>query len=490
MGLLAGGTAALLNPSAWAAGDEEILSLSAAALAQQIRARKISATDAVRASIARIQAVNFKLNAVVQTCFDRALQEAKQADEAQAQNRMLGPLHGVPMTIKDSLDTEGVVTTGGTVGRLNYVPKKDATVVARLRKAGAILLGKTNTPEFTLGVGGIPGVNTTANIIYGISRNPYDPTRSTLGSSGGAGAIVATGAVPFDIGSDWNGSIRGPAHANGIAGIKPTSGRVPRTGHIVDYGGIYDSWQQIGPLTRRVEDLGLITQIIAGPDFRDAAIVPVPWADPMKVEVPKLRVAFYPWNGVADTTAEIREMVRRCAGYLREAGCPVKEDLPKDLIMELEEVRFRLMSADGWTFVQRLADKWGTKVMTPVLTDRLRREPVPTAVFTELLERQDHSRTKLLQWFRSYDVILCPAGGRPAEPINMLEDPARRTPGGGYSGLHNSTGWPAAVVRGGTSPEGMPVGIQVVAHPWREDVALAVCRYLEERTGGWHKPAI
>jgi amidase len=169
------------------------------------------------------------------------------------------------MTIKDLLDTAGVVTTGGTVGRMRYVPPRDATVVARLRNAGAILLGKTNTPEFTLAGGGISGVNTTANIIYGISHNPYDLTRTTSGSSGGAGAIVAAAGVPFDIGSDWGGSIRGPAHANGIAGIKPTTGRVPRTGHIVDYGGIYDSWQQIGPLARRVEDSMLILPLISGP---------------------------------------------------------------------------------------------------------------------------------------------------------------------------------------------------------------------------------
>jgi len=489
LGHLGGGAALLLHRPAPAAPPDDLF-VSTVRLAQQIREKKISATEAVRASIARIEAVNPKLNAVVQTCFERALREAQEADALLAQGRSKGPLHGVPMTIKDSIDTAGVITTGGTVGRMNYVPNKDATVVARLRAAGAILLGKTNTPEFTLAGGGIPGVNSTANIIYGISHNPYDLTRTTSGSSGGAGAIVAAGGVPFDIGSDWGGSIRGPAHANGIAGIKPTSGRVPRTGHIVDYGGIYDSWQQLGPLARRVEDLILILPLISGPDFRDAAIVPVPWADPAQVQVSKLRVAFYPENGVAETSTETKETVRRAARHLEEAGCRVREDLPKSLFMEMEEVRSRLTRADGWTFVKRVAEKWGTRATSPVLLERMKMEPLPTAEFTELLERQDEARTKLLQWVKDYDVVLCPVAGKPAEPINLGDDPVRRGPGRSYTGLYNSTGWPAAVVRAGTSPEGLPIGIQVVGQPWREDVVLAVSQYLESKTGGWQRPPV
>ena len=142
------------------------------------------------------------------------------------------------------------------------------------------MLGKTNTPEFTLG--GLGGISTASNLLYGGSHNPYDLTRSTAGSSGGAGAAVAAGRAAFDIGSDWGGSIRGPAHNNGIAGIKPTSVRVPRTGHIVDYGGIFDLWQQLGPMVRRVEDLELITPLISGPDFRDASCAPAPWLDPAR----------------------------------------------------------------------------------------------------------------------------------------------------------------------------------------------------------------
>jgi len=471
--------------------SDEVIFLSAKRLAQMVREKRISAMELTKAYIDRINAVNPKINAVVQNCFERALREARDLDAMQAQGRMKGPLHGVPMTIKDSIDTEGVVTTGGTVGRMNYVPEKDATVVARLRAAGAVLLGKTNTPEYTLARGGVTGISTTANLIYGISRNPYDLRRSTSGSSGGAGAIVAAGGAGFDIGSDWGGSIRGPAHNNGIAGIKPTMGCVPRTGHIVDFGGVYDSWQQLGPLARRVEDLGFILPIIAGPDFRDAAIIPMPWKDPATVQVSKLRVAFYVENSVADTTAETKDTVRRAAAYFGEAGCMVKEDLPKDALMQMEEIRLKLEGADSGAYLRRLSAKWGTKTMSPALTDRFfRLEPLPMPEFTELLEQQDAARSRLLQWMKNYDIVISPAAGKPAQLIDDTPTYTPPKPGADYNRIHNSTGWPAAVVRAGTSPEKLPIGVQVVGQPWREDNVLAACEFLESKTGGWQKPTL
>ncbi|MBM3792058.1 MAG: amidase, partial [Acidobacteria bacterium] len=251
-----------------AGAADELIYYSVVTVARMIREKQVSSAEVLKACLDRIDQVNPKLNAVVQFCRERALKEAEEADAMLARGQTKGLLHGVPMTIKDSIDTEGVISTGGTLGRAAFVPEKDATVVSRLRNEGAILVGKTNTPEFTLG--GIPGLGTIGNVIYGMSRNPYDLTRSTAGSSGGAGAIVAAGGVFFDIGSDFGGSIRNPAHANGIAGIKPTTGCVPRTGHIVDYGGVFDAYQQLGPLARRVEDLILILPIIMGPDLVDA----------------------------------------------------------------------------------------------------------------------------------------------------------------------------------------------------------------------------
>ncbi len=465
----------------------ELVFMSATKLAQVIREKKISAVEAVKAHYARIDAVNPKLNAVVQFCRERALKEAEAADAALAQGRVLGPLHGVPMTIKDSWDTEGVISTGGTQGRAFFVPSKDATVVARLRAAGAILLGKTNTPEFTLG--GVSGLGTTVNIIYGMSRNPYDPTRSTAGSTGGGGAIIAAGGAPFDIGTDFGGSIRGPAHANGIAGIKPTTGRIPRTGHIVDFGGIFDSYQQGGPMARRVEDLVTLMPILSGPDDLDAAILPMPWAEPAKVDLQKLRVAFYTKLAADATepTAEMKAVVLACAKFFEDLGCKVTESMPPGAI-EAAELSTRLREADGNAWQKRLVEKYGTTKPGP---DRRFDYPLlPTAEITDLLEKRDAWRSRMLGWVKDYDLILCPPSLGPAPVIGSRDaaTPGRR--GAGFTTTYNLTGWPSGVVRAGTSPEKMPLGIMVTGQPWREDNVLAAMSALEGKFGGWQRPPI
>ena len=245
-----------------------------------------------------------------------------------------------------------------------------------MRKAGAILLGKTNTPEFTLG--GFGGISTASNLLYGSSHNPYDLTRSTAGSSGGAGAVVAAGLAAFDIGSDWGGSIRGPSHNNGIAGIKPTSVRVPRTGHIVDYGGIFDLWQQLGPMARRVEDLALITPIISGPDFRDASCAPVPWADPAAVEAEEARASpSAPTTARPAATPRRRHEEDRAPGGEVAGGRRRQRDAKtrrRTCSCELAAARRELSRGDGGAFYQRLADKWGTK---NILAARARRSMAP-----------------------------------------------------------------------------------------------------------------
>jgi amidase len=226
----------------------------------------------VNACLARIEQVNPRLNAVVQLDGDHAREVARAADQATARGEVTGPLHGVPMTIKDSFDTAGMISTGGTLGRKAFVPDQDATVVARLRAAGAVLLGKTNTPEFTWSF-------ETRSPVYGRTNNPWSSDLSPGGSSGGAAAIVAACGAPFDIGSDTGGSIRVPSHFCGTAGIKPTSGRVPRTGHIVGSEGHIQSLTQLGPIARSVDDLALLLGIIAGPDWRDATVAPAPRRD-------------------------------------------------------------------------------------------------------------------------------------------------------------------------------------------------------------------
>lgn len=229
---------------------------SAIEIADIIRSRELSCEDVIQAHIARIEEVNPKLNAVVQLCLERALEEARAAYQALAHGEVRGPLHGVPITIKDNLDTAGIVSTGGTKGRKGFVPKYDATV-ARLRGADAILLGKTNTPELTMAY-------ETDNLVYGRTNNPYDQSCTSGGSSGGAAAILATGGAALDVGSDTGASIRVPSHFCGIAGIKPTAGLIPKTGHILPLGGIVDAMTQLGPMVRQVEDLALALPILAG----------------------------------------------------------------------------------------------------------------------------------------------------------------------------------------------------------------------------------
>ncbi|MBM3792059.1 MAG: amidase, partial [Acidobacteria bacterium] len=357
-------------------------------------------------------------------------------------------------------------------------PSRDATVVARLRSAGAIILGKTNVGELSL-------MDRTDNLVYGRTFNPYDSSRIPGGSAGGAAAIVASGASPFDIAGDIVGGVRIPAHACGVAAIKPTHGRVPRTGHIIDYGGICDPCNQIGLVSRWVEDLALLLPIIAGQDFRDAAAVPAPPRGPEEVALKTLRLAYYVENGGELTAGpETGEIIRKAAGILGPAVLSVKEDCPRDLMKEAEDVRARYDGADDYAWVKRLFGKHGTTNTHPGLL--LTGNPVTSAEFTELAERLDSCRSRLLQWFSNYDVILCPVDAQPAPSYRDESGSAPRYPRDyGYTGIYNLTGWPAAVVRAGTSPEGLPIGVQIVGRPWREDVVLAVAQFVESQFGGW-----
>ncbi len=463
--------------------DDALLYASASAIAQAIRDQQVSVKDVVEAHLDRIAAVNPSLNAVVQLASERALDEARAADQAVLSGGVLGPLHGVPITIKDSLDTEGVISTGGTKGRETYVPQEDATVVARLRAAGAILLGKTNTPELTL-------AGETNNLIYGQTNNPYHLSRTPGGSSGGAGAIIAAGGSPLDMGSDTGGSIRLPSHFCGIAGIKPTSGRVPRTGHVVPFGlGAVDALTQNGPMARFVEDLALTLPIISGVDWRDPAIVPMPLGDPQAINLQGLRVAMHTDNGIKTPTPETVTAVRAAANALANAGLDITEQRPAAL-QRVADLSNTLSSADGRAWTRRLLGKSGTSELHPWLSCRMEEaEPFDVGDFTALLEDVDTYRSDMLTFLEHYDVILCPVCAFPAPPHGTTMEPEMRL-GFSYTGVYNLTGWPGAVVRGGTSPEGLPIGVQVVARPWREDVALAVAQQLETALGGWQRPEL
>lgn len=459
----------------------ELVYASAAALAQAIRAKEVSSQEVVNAYLERIEAVNPRLNAVVQVAASAARSQARAADAALARGEISGPLHGVPITIKDSLDTAGMISTGGTTGRRPFVPAQDATVVARLRAAGAILLGKTNTPELTLSV-------ETDNLIYGRTNNPYDPTLTPGGSSGGAASILAAGGSPLDLGSDTGGSIRQPAHFCGIAGIKPTSGRVPRTGHIISYDlGALDRLTQIGPMARFVEDLILTLPIISGVDWRDPGVVPMPLGDPRQVDFKNLRAAFYTDNGITPPTPETIQVVRAAASLLSDSGVLVEENRPPE-IEHAGGLWMQLAVADGAAWVRRLLEEAGTTQVHPVLKNRFfGHEAVSSSELTAMLTQLDRLRSAMISFLENYDLILCPVNAYPAMPH---EQALEKADGWTYTRIYNLVGWPGAVVRGGTSPQGLPIGVQIVTRPWREDVALAVAQRIEAGLGGWQRPPL
>jgi amidase len=463
---------------------DDIIYASTTTLAQAIHTKSLSSEEVVNAFLHRIDTVNPQLNAVVELTADAALAHARAADAALARGEIYGPLHGVPMTIKDNLDTAGVISTGGTQGRASFVPEQDATVVARLRAAGAILLGKTNTPELTLAY-------ETDNLIHGRTSNPYDLARTSGGSSGGAAAIIAAGGSPFDIGSDTGGSIRLPSHFCGIAGIRPTSGRVPRTGHILPPAGALDALTQLGPMARFVEDLILILPIIAGVDWRDPAIVPMPLGDPNAIMLNQLRVAAHTDNGIMTPTAETVDVVQSAAQALADAGMSVVEARPTG-IEQTAELFSGLFNADGGATTRMLLQIYGTTQPHPWLQpspEEAAGSPPLAAAMAHLLFKWDAFRSGMLSFMEAYDVILCPVCAFPAIPHGTWFQPDKLN-GFMYTATYNLTGWPGAVIRCGTSSEGLPIGVQVVARPWREDVALAVAQYLEGVFGGWQRPLL
>lgn len=463
---------------------DEILFAPATTLASAIRDRRVSSVEVVEAHLRRIEAVNPKLNAVVQLAAERARAEARAADAAFTRGEATGPLHGVPATVKDQFDTAGVISTSGSRGRAGFVPAEDATAVARLRRAGAIVLGKTNVPEFCVAF-------ETDNLVYGRTDNPYDLTRTPGGSSGGEAAIIAAGGSPLGIGTDAAGSIRWPAHCCGIAGLKPTAGRVPRTGIFPPAMGHLGPLWHVGALARSVDDLALALSVLAGPDGHDPSIAPAPLGDPAAVELASLRVAVHTDNGVIAPTAETAMAVERAAAIAAGAGATVDAARP-DGIADGFLLTRDLFAADGGAGIGHLLQMIGTTDVSPLL-GRLAAILGPgagsAAGFGDILVRWDIFRARMLGFLAGYDAIVCPVNAHPALPHGATFDDDK-LPGFSYTMAFNLTGWPAAVVRAGTSPEGLPIGVQIIARPWREDVALALARRIERELGDWPRPAL
>jgi len=434
---------------------DELFYASATTLARRIRDRELSSEEVVQAHLRRIEIVNPRLNAVVQLAGEQALIDARAADAALARGQHIGALHGVPFTVKDWIDAAGLPCTGGDSAFRTRVPTEDATVVARMRQAGAILLGKTNVMV--------------ENPVYGRANNPYNLAYSTTGSSSGEAALIAAGGSPLGLGSDSGGSIRQPAHACGIAGLKPTTGRIPLTGHFPFIGAMNDPRTSIGPMARFVEDLALVLPILSGMDWKDASVIPMPLADWRAVDVQMLRVAYYTHHAGAEPTPETAETCRQTARVLAGMGARVEEDLPP----RIDEASH--ITRQYWQRPESAsADAWVTTAEAQLSSLEVEQH----------LFGWDRFRRALIGFMAHYDVILTPVAERPAT--------AHGTDGGWipYTLPFSLTGWPCVVVRAGTSPDGLPIGVQIVAGPWRDDVALAVAQVIERSLGGWQPPRL
>ena len=461
---------------------DELFYWSARAMADALHRREVSSKELTEAHLARIDEVNPTINAVVLVDAEGALATADERDRESARGESRGPLHGLPITIKDSLDTVGLVTAAGTEGRSGFVPDEDATVVARLKGAGAVLLGKSNTPEMTM-------MWETYNMVYGRTNNPYDLSRSPSGSSGGAAAIIAAGGSPLDMGTDSAGSIRMPAHYCGIAGLKPTQGRVSRAGHVPPHGtGAVGPLNQVGPMARYVDDLWLALPVISGVDGRDPAIVPMPLSGPDSVSLHGMRCVYFTGIGDVQPDKATTKSVENAAAVLRESGVDVREGVVPGMA-KVNALCDRLSSADGYSWLRRQLDAAGTVNVDPVLVERMgKAKPISSAELMALLEEMDQVRGEMLAFMDDYDLVLSPTGSAPALPHG--EANRDDYPDAVYTRPYNLTGWPGCVVRAGTSPEGLPIGVQLGALPWREDIVLAAAGAIESGLGGWQPPAL
>jgi amidase len=458
----------------------DLLDLSGTAQARLIRNGEVSAEALIDAHLRRIAEVNPSLNAVAETLTESACEAARHVDTQRAHGATLPPLAGVPFSIKDSIEVEGVRCTAGTLGYQHAPPaSRDATVVARLRAAGAIPIATTNLPDLLFAF-------ESDNLIRGRTNNPYDLARTSGGSSGGEAALIAACGSPFGLGSDCAGSVRVPAHFCGIASIKPTSGRLPRTGHVPPAGGWIESLWQIGPMARRVEDLCALLPLLALPDGLDHTVVGMPNQNPDSVDMTRLRIAFFTDNGIVAAGPETVAAIRQAAAALEKEACLVEERRPPG-VEESYDLEMGFLGPDGGDGLREFLASIGCKQTHPLLDAWLAKlEPYRTTVagFARHWSKLDRFRARMLAFLNHYDAVLSPVCAHTALPHGSSID-ERIFPGFSYTMTHNLTGWPAAVVRCGQTEAGLPIGIQIAAHPWREDVALRIAARIEALCGGW-----
>ncbi|PZG14511.1 amidase [Nonomuraea aridisoli] len=454
----------------------ELCYLPASELARLIRARQVSAVEVLQAHLERIEQVNPQVNAVVTLVAEQALAAAKAADAAEP----AGPLHGVPVAHKDLVDTAGIRTTYGSPLFADHVPGEDDLIVGRLRAAGAITVGKTNTPEFGTG-------SHTVNEVFGATRNPYDLTKSAGGSSGGAAAALATGMIPLADGSDMGGSLRNPASFCNVVGLRPTPGRVP---------GISETaaWYTLsvpGPMARTVEDVTLMLGVIAGFDRRSPYSIREVFAPEPEQGVAGLRVAWSPDLGGLPVDPRTAAVTATAPAVFERLGAHVEQADPD---LTGAEEAFRTYRA--WYYLLAHGDKTRLGPNTAWNVEQGRKVTGADLVAAEVARSRLYQR--MAAFWDTYDVLIAPVSQVPPFPVeqpHVSEINGQRLPD--YLAWMRSAYWisvlhaPAASVPAGFTQDGLPVGVQIIGPPFEDARVLRVARAFEQATGhGLRRPEL
>lgn len=476
-----------------------ILFTTAQELAISIRQGQVSATEVLEAHLTQIARYNHQLNAIVTLDEERARARAKEADKALARGEVWGPLHGVPITIKDALETAGLRTTGGFPPLADYVPAQDASAVARMRAAGAIILGKTNVPVLSADY-------RADNPIFGRTNNPWDLRRTPGGSTGGGAASLAAGLTALEIGSDLACSLRLPAHYCGVCALKPTEHRVPITGHIPEPPRVARGarhMQTVGPLARSVEDLRLALHLIAGPDGYESEVPPVPLAEARDRPLNTRGFAWTDDFGGVPITNETRVALRALVEELQRSGCQIEQRAPDafDFTTAWETYGEILLAERAATAPERAAERVaaiGAQPDSPVALYRgLARGAWATMQqYTESLTRRDALITALEKFLGRWDAFLCPVSVGPAiehtpfgTPISVEgEEVPYLVAGMAYACPFNLTGHPVVVLPLVLSTDGLPIGVQIVGRRWGEMELLAIAAQIAKMIGPFPRP--
>lgn len=454
---------------------EDIQFIDATELAGLIRAKTLSPVELLNACLDRIDAINPKLNAVV-TLVDNALDRARLAESAVMRGESLGPLHGVPFTVKDCINTAGIRTTGGSLIFKEYVPERNATVVERLTAAGGVMMAKTNLPEFALWW-------ETGNRVFGQTNNPWDLDRTPGGSSGGEAAAIFSGMSPIGIGSDVGGSIREPANYCGIVGLKATHGRIPLTGH---WPEVLLRYMHVGPLTKTVRDAALVLPILSGADGKDpyALHLPDPIID-LNRSLQDIRIAVCPEGYFSPIANDVKSTVVQAAKALEELGCKVElNSLDKWDDCSGLSISDAIYSAEGKYWLTPIV-KDKEEFLAPTIKRRLSAPQPSMKDYQKALIDCEVLRQNVTHLFSTYDILLCPTGPVVAHPHGSSRldvDGKEIVPRSALAATvpFDLTGSPAVTVPFGLSNDGLPVGVQLVGRHLDEGTVLCVAAALEQ----------